>query len=184
MSRKFEKNRGIELKKKDRQLKNENEKLTKDLELLKEEYENFKKNINNFKDYNDIFAQRRFSCKCDVKINGKSERITLDSGCSGLSSMCYDDMIKLNLKIIENYPEDAESKIASGKKIKLFGETNSTIIEFQDIKIPITFRVREGTGGILIDIRFLYETKAMLNFEKNTLVLSWNEKIVKQTLYI
>ncbi|CAG8844010.1 26859_t:CDS:2, partial [Racocetra persica] len=79
-SRKYEKNRGIELKKKDRKLKEENERLNHEYETLKKEYDLFLNNIDSLGQYKNR-SSSWYSCNCKVKINNIAKNIIIDSGC-------------------------------------------------------------------------------------------------------
>ncbi|CAG8827370.1 7269_t:CDS:2 [Gigaspora margarita] len=84
-----------------------------------------------------------------------------DSGCSDLNSMSSNNLNYLNLKIKRPY-SNRKAVIANDDKVVLLDEIDS-FIKFQDIKIPITFRVREGEEN-----EELYDENEDLNVKNNT----------------
>ncbi|CAG8848487.1 33473_t:CDS:1, partial [Gigaspora margarita] len=88
-----------------------------------------------------------FTCQCDVKINNIAIRVCIDSGCDDLSFMSLKQAKKLNLKL-KKYDQEAYTFGVSGRT-KTY-RTCKTFIEFENIKIPITFEIGEQSSDILI----------------------------------
>src|SRR5690242_920912 len=158
-SRKYEKNREIELKKKDRKLKEENKRLNQDLtiinneyETLKKEYDLFLKNTKSLDQYKNR-SSNWYSCRCEANINNMIKNIIVDSGCD-LSGMSINNANNLNLNVIK-FDKEKYSIIASGEKMRILGYVN-TFITFQNLTIPIKFEILEGCGSILVGVDFMF----------------------------
>ncbi|CAG8837616.1 40673_t:CDS:2 [Gigaspora margarita] len=116
------------------------------------------KSENNYNKFKTIEESGFFTCQCDVKINGIPIRICIDTGC-----------------------DDLKYTLGVGGRTKIHG-TCKTFIEFESIKIPITFEIGGDCSSILIGCNFLKKYKALINFMTNNMKLTVNGSIISVKL--